>query len=76
MIFVPNNRNPDEKFNASGYFDETAYNAICNIDKEELTMRRRRVMLRFMEIAAEEGLKIASYVKLVEADSNGKQEND
>lgn len=59
-------RSPDINYNGSGYFDITARDAIINADRKQLTERRKRVMDKFHKIAAAEGLRIDSYVKLVE----------
>lgn len=63
---MPMSRSPNIKYNGSGYIDLTARDAISKADREQLTERRKRVMDKFYEIAAEEGLRIASYVKLEE----------
>ena len=46
--------------------DITARDAIINADRKQLTERRKRVMDKFYEIAAAEGLRIDSYIKLSE----------
>ena len=63
---MPMSRSPNIKYNGSGYIDLTARDAISKADREQLTERRKRVIDKFYEIAAEEGLRIASYVKLEE----------
>ena len=63
---MPMSRSPNIKYNGSGYIDLTARDAISKADREQLTERRKRVMDKFYEIAAEEGLRIASYVNLEE----------
>ena len=65
-MIMASSRSPDINYNGSGYFDETARNAIINADREQLTERRKRVMDKFYEIAAAEGLRIDSYIKLSE----------
>ena len=67
---MPMNRSPNLKYNGSGYFDLTARDAISKADREQLTERRKRVMDKFYEIAASEGLRIASYIKLEEIGSD------
>ena len=67
---MPMSRSPNLKYNGSGYFDLTARDAISKADREQLTERRKRVMDKFYEIAAEEGLRIVSYVKLEEIGSD------
>ena len=59
-------RSPNIKYNASGYVDLTARDAITKADRESLKERRRRVMDRFYEIAKSEGFEINSYISLVE----------
>ena len=66
---MPMNRSPNIKYNGSGYVDLTARDAISKADREQLTERRKRVMDKFYEIAASEGLRIASYIKLEEIGS-------
>lgn len=63
---MASSRSPNINYNGSGFFDETARNAIINADREQLTTRRKRVMDKFYEIAAAEGLRIDSYIKLSE----------
>ena len=63
-------RSPNIKYNGSGYVDLTARDAISKADREQLTERRKRVMDKFYEIAAAEGLRIASYIKLEEIGSD------
>ena len=67
---MPMSRSPNIKYNGSGYVDLTARDAISKADREQLTERRKRVMDKFYEIAAEEGLRIAGYVKLEEIGSD------
>ena len=67
---MPMCRSPNIKYNGSGYIDLTARDAISKADREQLTERRQRVMDKFYEIAAEEGLRIASNVKLEEIGSD------
>ena len=67
---MPMSRSPNIKYIGSGYIDLTARDAISKADREQLTERRKRVMDKFYEIAAEEGLRIASYVKLEEIGSD------
>ena len=54
-----------EKRNASGYLDLTAYKAVKAAYRKELTARRGRVMKKLFAAEAE-GLRIVSYVKLIE----------
>ncbi|MGN1201691.1 MAG: hypothetical protein ACI4RF_00235, partial [Eubacterium sp.] len=61
---------PNIKYNGSGYVDLTARDAISKADREQLTERRKRVMDKFYELAAAEGLRIASYIKLEEIGSD------
>lgn len=63
---MASSRSPNINYNGSGYLDVTARSAIINADREQLTKRRKRVMDKFYKIAAAEGLRIASYIKLVE----------
>ena len=65
-MFMASSRSPDINYNGSGYFDETARNAIINADRKQLTERRKRVINKFYEIAAAEGFRIDSYIKLSE----------
>ena len=41
-MFMASSRSPDIKYNGSGYFYETARNAIINSDSKQLTERRQR----------------------------------
>ena len=63
-------RSPNIKYNGSGYVDLTARDAISKADRAQLTERRKRVMDKFYELAAAEGLRIASYIKLEEIGSD------
>ena len=63
---MASSRSPNINYNGSGYLDVTARSAIINADRERLTKRRKRVTDKFYKIAAAEGLRIASYIKLVE----------
>ena len=67
---MPMSRSPNIKYNGSGYIDLTARDAIYKADREQLTERRKRVMDKFYELAAAEGLRIASYIKLEEIGSD------
>ena len=67
---MPMSRSPNIKYNGSGYIDLTARDAISKADREQLTERRKRVMDKFYELAAAEGLRIASYIKLEEIGSD------
>lgn len=69
---MASSRSPNVNYNGSGYLDATARDAIINADREQLTARRKRVMNKFYEIAAAEGLRIDSYIKLSEI---GDEEN-
>ena len=62
-------RSPNIKYNASGYVDLTACDAIKKADRENLKERRKRVMDKFYEIAKSEGLQINSYISLVEIEN-------
>ncbi|MGN0164453.1 MAG: hypothetical protein ACI4EA_12890 [Candidatus Ornithomonoglobus sp.] len=66
---MTSSRSPNIKYNGSCYVDLTARDAISKADREQLTERRKRVMDKFYEIAAAEGLRIASYIKLEEIGS-------
>ncbi len=63
---MASSRSPNINYNGSGYVDITARDAISKADREQLTERRKRVMNKFYELAAAEGLRIASYIKLEE----------
>lgn len=67
---MKSSRSPNIKYNGSGYVDFTARDAISKADHEQLTERRKRVMDKFYEIAAAEGLRIASYIKLEEIEGD------
>lgn len=69
---MASSRSPNINYNGSGYIDVTARDTITKADREQLTERRKRVMDKFYEIAAAEGLRIDSYIKLVEI---GDEEN-
>ena len=57
-------------YNNSGYPDFTARTAIVRADKKMLAERKKRVMNKFYDIAAKEGLRIASYIRLEEMKGN------
>lgn len=64
-------RSPDMNYNSSGYLDLTARDAIANVDRERLKLRRKRVIEQMYKIAADEGFKIGSYIKLIEIEEDG-----
>ncbi len=66
MLIMASSRSQNINYNGCGYIDVTARDAIINADREQLTGRRKRVMDKFYKIAAAEGLRIDSYIKLVE----------
>lgn len=67
---MTSSRSPDIKYNGSGYVDKTAYDAISKVDRESLKIRRRRVIDKINEIAESEGLRINSYISLVEVNND------
>jgi hypothetical protein len=71
---MASSRSPNINYNGSGYVDITARDAISKADREQLTERRKRVMNKFYELAAAEGLRIASYIKLEEIKGDDDEE--
>ncbi len=59
---MANNRSPNDRYNESGYYDETAYTAIENVRREE----RRKLISEIKELAYKRGYKIVSTIDLKE----------
>ena len=64
------NRSPDVMYNASGYPDKTARDAICKADRDLLKLRRLQLMNRLRSVAKEHGFRICGYVNLVEIEGD------
>ena len=60
------NRNPEVRYNGSGYSDRTAGEAIMKADRDLLKLRRLQLMNRLRSVAKEHGFRICGYVNLVE----------
>ncbi len=66
---MSNSKNPNEKYNASGYEDTTAYQAIKNVQREE----RRQLIADLKALACQHGYKIVNTIELkgIESDVDG-----
>ena len=63
---MASNRNPEVRYNGSGYSDRTAGEAIMKADRDFLKLRRVQLMNRLRSVAKEHGFRICGYVNLVE----------
>lgn len=63
---MASNRNPEVRYNGSGYSDRTAGEAITRADRDLLKLRRLQLMNRLRSVAKEYGFRICGYVNLVE----------
>ena len=65
---MASNRNPEVRYNGSGYADKTAGEAITRADRDLLKLRKLQLMnmLRSVAVAKEHGFRICGYVNLVE----------
>ena len=63
---MASNRNPEVRYNGSGYADKTAGEAIARADRDLLRLRRMQLMNRLRSVAKEHGFRICGYVNLVE----------
>lgn len=63
---MASNRNPEVRYNGSGYSDKTAGEAIMKADRDLLKLRRLQLMNRLRSVAKEHGFRICGYVNLVE----------
>ena len=63
---MASNRNPEVRYNGSGYSDRTAGEAIMKADRDLLKLRRLQLMNRLRSVAKEHGFRICGYVNLVE----------
>ena len=63
---MPNTKQPDMRYNDSGYNDSTAYEALKNIQKEE----RRKLICELKELAKRRGYKIVSSIELKALDGD------
>ena len=63
---MASNRNPEVRYNGSGYADKTAGEAIARADRDLLRLRRVQLMNRLRSVAKEHGFRICGYVNLVE----------
>ena len=57
---MPNTKQPDMRYNDSGYNDSTAYEALKNVQKEE----RRKLISELKELARKHGYRIVSTIEL------------
>ena len=64
-----NSRQPDFRYNDSGYFDLTAFEALNNVRREE----RRQLIYELKALANKYGYRIVSTIQLkeIESDSDG-----
>ncbi len=65
---MASNRNPEVRYNGSGYTDRTAGEAITRADRDLLRLRRVQLMNRLRSVAKKYGFRICGYVNLVEID--------
>ena len=63
---MASNRNPEVRYNGSGYSDRTACEAIMKADRNLLKLRQLQLMNRLRSVAKEHGFRICGYVNLVE----------
>ena len=63
---MASNRNPEVRYNGSGYADKTAGEAIMKADRDLLKLRQLQLMNRLRSVAKERGFRICGYVNLVE----------
>lgn len=63
---MPNTKQPDMRYNDSGYNDSTAYEALKNVQKEE----RRKLIFELKELAREHGYRIVSTIELKALDGD------
>lgn len=63
---MPNTKQPDMRYNDSGYNDSTAYEALKNVQKEE----RRKLIYELKELAKSRGYKIISTIELKALDGD------
>ena len=62
------NRTPNIMYNASGYYDKTARDAICKADRDMLKHRRLQLLNKLRSIAKENGFRICGEIYLAEID--------
>lgn len=67
---MASNRNPEVRYNGSGYADKTAGEAITRADRDLLKLRRLQLMNRLRSVAKEHGFRICGYVNLVEIEGD------
>ena len=63
---MASNRNPEVRYNGSGYADRTAGEAIVKADRDLLKLQQLQLMNRLRSVAKEHGFRICGYVNLVE----------
>ena len=63
---MASNRNPEVRYNGSGYADKTAGEAIMKADRDLLKLRQLQLMNRLRSVAKEHGFRICGYGNLVE----------
>lgn len=61
-----NTRKPDFRFNESGYRDNTSFEALMNIRREE----RKQLIYEIKALANKHGYRIVSIIKLRELDGD------
>lgn len=66
-------RGSDVKFNASGYVDKTARDAICKADSALLNQRRAQLVNKLRSVAQEHGFRICGKVTLIELNYEEKE---
>ena len=63
---MPNSKKPDMRFNASGYNDSTAYEALKNVQRQE----RKKLIYELKELAKSRGYKIIRTIELKAMDGD------
>ena len=63
---MPNTKQPDMRYNDSGYNDSTAYEALKNVQKVE----RRKLICELKEFAKSRGYRIISTIELKAVDGD------
>ena len=63
---MPNTKQPDMRYNDSGYNDSTAYEALQNVQKQE----RRNLIYELKELAKSRGYRIISTIELKALDGD------
>ena len=66
-------KDPNMKYNGSGYVDKTARDAICKADSELLNQRRTQLVNKLRMVAQEHGFRICGKVTLIELNYEEKE---